>query len=81
MSEIVWQAPPVLDRSQQRNGRVKEFVDALKSRPGEWALYPDPVRGPSNVSVNRKRFPGTEWTSRRRPDRKYDLYARWVGES
>lgn len=24
-------------------------------------------------------FPGTEWTSRKRSDGKYDLYGRWVG--
>lgn len=80
MSEIVWAAPPDLIRGRTFAGKTKRFVEALKERPGEWALYPTTVSSASTASNYKKQHPGTEWTSRTRPDGRADLYARWVGE-
>lgn len=84
MSEIEWiDAPPRRERRSGR-GHVQAFVRELKARPGEWAIYPHPVKGASQSAAsgnNNRRFPGTEWTSRNvgKPD--FALYARWVGEN
>ncbi len=38
--EIVWQTPPTHALQQQRRTKYDEFADALKARPGEWAVLP-----------------------------------------
>lgn len=79
MSEIVWQDPPETPRGM--SGRCRQFVEALKSRPGEWALYPTPMSSAGSATTYRTTYPEVEWTVRVRPDRKYDMYGRWIGEA
>jgi len=57
---------------------MKAFIDALKERPGEWALHPLPGAG-SRASHTMRRYPDVEATCRSREDGSYDLYVRWVG--
>lgn len=78
MNDIIWGDPPTT-QSTGRRGVVQRFVEQLSQRPGEWAKYPHVVHQ-SAVTHNKARFPGTEWTSRKRDDGRYDLYARWTGE-
>jgi hypothetical protein len=78
MSDIVWQDPPPIIGGL---GTTQRFVQALKERPGTWALYPRALSTSSAASQYSKSFPLTEWTTRRRDDGKYDYYGRWVGES
>lgn len=78
MTEVEWGDPPI---GQKRIGELKAFVEALRSRPGEWAKYPHPMANGRSGPSNRKAYPGTQWTSRRREDGTVDMYGRWVGES
>lgn len=72
---IEWGDPP---STPTRYGEVTRFVDALRSRPGEWAKYPHHMTNASSVANNRIRFSGTEWTSRKRTDGRFDIYGRVV---
>ena len=79
IDEITWKTPPENKRgARPGGGSVQRFVLLLQERPGEWAMWPNPTSS-STASVNKKRFPGTEWTHRARPDGRFDVYARWVG--
>lgn len=77
---IVWGDPPLSSKGRN-HGETKKFVGALKNRPGEWAKYPHTVKSPSTATHNRRRFPGTDWTTRGRPDGQFDVYGRYVGGS
>lgn len=80
--DIVWKNPPL---HPGRRSFRKEFVEALKQRPGEWGVYPKELTNNSKSAVvigNRKAFPGTEWTwgpAESGDESKVSLYARWVG--
>lgn len=78
MTKIIWEEPPPV--TTHATGKTQQFVEALKQRPGEWARYPGTYAQPSLGTVNKKRFPGTEWTSRKQEDKRYALWARWVGD-
>jgi len=77
---IEWEEPPK-GRSGSYRGRVALFVEALKARPGVWAVY---ARGARTrlAATNKRRYHGTDWSCRaERVDgpRTYTIYARWVG--
>lgn len=79
MSEIIWQDPPPDGRHNARDkGRRQEFIAELKARPNEWGRYGIAVSSAVGTQI-RQQFPGVEVTMRKRPDGKYDLYARWIG--
>lgn len=84
MSEqrIVWGSPPPVARKKIRKpGKQQRFVNALRARPGQWGRYPRVVKGSSSSTQLRKRYPGTEWTTRKANDEGgCYLYGRWVGE-
>lgn len=70
--EIVWQSPP---EDRRRAGARRRFVEALKARPGEWAIYPSKTGHASAVACNfRKDFHGVETIVVNRV-----VYARWIG--
>lgn len=79
MTDIIWQDPPPTKQHEGTPGRVGRMVDALKARPGEWAKDPNP-QFRNTQTVRKHRYPGTEWTARKRPDGQWDVYGRWVGE-
>lgn len=83
MTDLKWQDPPQDPRGRKPgHGRWKMVADELRSRPGEWALVL--VGSASNVQRIKRgedsMGPGFDATSRRRPDGKFDVYARFVGE-
>lgn len=78
---IVWQDPPADGRS-----RWAEVANALRARPGQWALVASgassslatQIRSGRRVAFRPAR--SFEATSRKRPDGKYDIYARAVAK-
>lgn len=74
MSEIRWESPPEI---KNRKCTSIAFVDELKKRPGEWALYPTEFMTPKSASTN-------AWTLKRAyrveaVSRGNRVYARWAG--
>ena len=67
-----------------KNGRpfqVANFVEELKKKPNDWAVYctGNTVRtGHSKAQQYKKKYPGTEWVCRREKDG-YTVFGRWVG--
>jgi len=59
---------------------TQAIIDALRSRPGEWALIKQDVN--PNITQSWKRRPGIEAKSSTvgKPKNKCDVYARWIGE-
>lgn len=56
------------------------FVSLLKTNPNTWAVYDKKYKNQTVVAVARKKFPNTEWVSRRNRDGKtYTIYARYIG--
>lgn len=78
MTDIIWKDPPPPNRGGTVLGKTAKFVAALRANPGRWALYRSAKT--CGTVVYRRQYPGTEWTTRRREDGRYDVYARWVGE-
>lgn len=76
MKDIVWQDPPITSAARSRTPEIDDFVNALKARPGVWALWHRPV-GYASAGTEWRRSSGVETACRRRPDGKYDLYVRW----
>ena len=81
MTDIVWQDPPPNDWGGRNSGkgRTQLFVEALKEHPDKWAVYPT-LQGKS-IGVYRQKFPDVEWTVRKRPDGRVDVYARYRGDT
>jgi hypothetical protein len=60
--------------------QVAEFVEGLKKRPKEWAVYCTgniARTGHSKAQQYKKKYPGTEWVCRREKDG-YTVFGRWV---
>jgi hypothetical protein len=79
-AELTWQNPPARKKQTYTSRpETQAIIDALKSRPGEWALIK------KDVSVNTttwwKKRPGIEAKSSTmgKPQGKCDVYARYVG--
>lgn len=76
--EIMWKNPPER-RMTSKSGARKQFVEVLKSRPGEWAEFGHAFRNANTASTSaiqfRQAFPGVEAVSRN-----CRVYVRWVGE-
>lgn len=77
--EIVWRDPPPSMRGRPRTDVNDKFIAALQGRPNTWAMWPRPVPKTTSAGAFAKRYPGTEWVTRRRTDGKADLYGRWIG--
>lgn len=61
--------------------QVRDWVDKLKTNPGEWAVYcvGNTARtGHSKAQQYKKRYAGTEWIVRREKEG-YTVFGRWVG--
>ena len=78
-TNVEWRTPPVTKNGSP--GQVKNFVDSLKSNPGEFAVYcrgNSAKTGHSKAQQYKKRYPGTEWLVRKEEDG-YTVFGRWVG--
>ena len=84
MSDIVWQDPPPVPPpvGRQKPSKYAVLAEALRERPGQWALATTLGSDSSTItSYLKKRLgPGFEVTSRRNGDKR-DVYARYVGEA
>lgn len=80
-AEIEWVDRLPNSRAAGRRTATKTFVEALKAKPGTWAVYQRRPKGKkwTAASVYAKNHPGTEWTSRVIGGR-VTVYARWVGK-
>ena len=82
-TNVIWKNPPPKRTGQtaHRRGRMIAFVEVLKTRPNEWAIYDKKHKNAVVVSIAKKKFPKTEWTSRTNPDGKtYTIYGRYIGK-
>ena len=71
--EMKWEEP---DRDQRKAERMRvPYTDALKARPGVWALVEEKASFSSSVD-SWKRL-GCEATSRLSSDNTFKIYARW----
>ena len=83
MTGMKWQEPPATKGGRGSN-RWREILAKLQERPGQWALV---LEGGSSANVSHIKsgvygggIPGAfEATGRKRPDGRYDIYARYVG--
>lgn len=83
--EITWQDPPNSKSGPTSGREVDEFVIALKTRPGQWALYPRrmSVAWPTGL---KRRHPNLQVKRRMKGDdadgkHRADIYLRWLPEA
>lgn len=52
---VQWEEPPA--RSvRNREGKYDEFFDALRSKPGKWALFPGKTTTSTATSINNGKY-------------------------
>lgn len=79
MTDLKWQDPP-----PSKGGRKAKWPivgEQLKAHPEQWALVAESVSGGASGSVKRGLGPNFQIATRTRTDGKFDVYARYVGES
>jgi hypothetical protein len=84
---LVWETPPPAQRGR-KSTKWAAIVEALKDRPGEWAVIATDAPRASTSGL-KNRFPGTQWMSRanatmydddgfeQRPT--FKVWGRWTG--
>ena len=79
MTAVKWvdELPPDMRGRTPQSGRWKAIVEALKERPGQWALV---AEGEKSGGVVLKRY-GALQRSVKRPDRLFDIYAMWPADT
>lgn len=84
VTDIEWETPP--DHGNSGKAKYQDFADALRARPGEWAVFARAVSpaqasmvsgGGSKAFRPRGAFQGRQVST---GDGKADIYARFVGE-
>lgn len=73
--EIEWGEPP--PPKKRPNGTRLLFVEELRAHPGQWGKYPGSASAASAVSGFKQVGPDLEWTVRKRPDGRFDIYGRF----
>jgi hypothetical protein len=63
-----------------RKGSTKEFVERIKERPGEWAVFAEKDKAWTAHFSYRRNYPGTDWAVRRDKS-KWIVYGRYVGKT
>lgn len=89
MTDIKWQDPPRNAAGRPgAPGKWASIADALRERPGEWALVAENAPASTAANIRRGTYVGLgpagsfEAVSRNtKRDRRADIYARFVGES
>lgn len=74
--DIKWEEP---DATRRGNGEYAALADALKARPGEWALVSE--NSHASVTGHLKRRYGLEAVARETKDGRAKIYARFVEQS
>ena len=75
--KIKWETPS--PAHSENRGKAAVFVEALKTRPSEWALYRENAKNAVLVTEFKRKYPFTEWTSRKNADGTFRIYGRYVG--
>ena len=78
--KIVWEEPKQSRQGRGKQGQMQRFVEVLKSRPNEWAVYSTKHPNCAVITYGKKNFPKTEWTSRKNTDGTFKIYARYIGK-
>lgn len=79
--DLQWQDPP----TSRKAGKYARIAAELKKRPGKWALINTATTRATTTTIRQGKWPafapgGTfEAAAAKRPDGKYDIYARYVG--
>lgn len=79
-SEIVWETPPA------REYRHRDFANALRARPGEWAVFQRSVHAGDYAKIKRgvpTAFqPAGTFEARAKSvgNGRFDIYVRFIGE-
>ena len=83
MSDIKWEEPPRAAAGRGADSELEAILDALRSRPGEWALIREGTHNSFAANIRnghglwiRGEFDATQ---RKRDDGKFDVWARYVG--
>ncbi len=66
--------------SKARKRSTKEFVERIKERPGEWAVFAETDKVWTSHFAYRRNYPGTDWAVRRDKS-KWIVYGRYVGKT
>jgi hypothetical protein len=82
---VKWQTPPE-SKTSGRPSKNQHVAEALRARPGQWALIHEAAASRSFTTIIMKGRvtafePAGEFeaVSRRRQDGRFDIYARFVG--
>lgn len=78
--KIVWETPKEPRDRKRGGGQMARFVEVLKTRPNEWAVYSAKHPNCSVITYGKKNYPKTEWTSRKNADGTFKIFARFVGK-
>lgn len=78
-STVEWVKDLPTQRRGGPRGKAKQFVEALQTKPGTWAVYKRQSKRFTGRAVYEKTYPGTEWTARSIKG-KVVIYARWIGK-
>jgi len=73
---FVFRDPPDIDSARSP---VLAFIDALRTRPGEWAVYRSGMKQNSahvNASALRKRHPNVTFVARKDTDGMYSIFGK-----
>lgn len=78
-STVEWVKNLPTQRRGGRNYKAKQFVAALQTKPGTWAVYKRQTKRFTGRTVYERAYPGTEWAARSVKG-KVVIYARWIGK-
>ena len=77
---IVFKNPPTPNR-RGPSPETQGIIVALKARPGEWALVKEDVSAAAGTAWKKRDGFQVKVSSIGKPEGKWDIYARWVGEA
>ena len=76
---IEFKNPPTSNGRKGPREKTQIILDALQSRPGEWALIKKDVTASSGTNWKKREGLEVRVSSIGKPEGKWDIYARWVG--
>lgn len=82
MTGIIWEDPP--EQGRNTSGRwtdLTPLMAELRTRPNTWGRLPVTYSTHVIPKPQRDHYHDFQWSARRRPDGRYDHYARWIGDT